>query len=119
LIAAGPHFKAGFIDTLPSGNVDVAPTVAALLGVPFDAPDGRVLDEAILGRHSSYRLEESDRSSESVRLRRTCAADDPNCARRAPGVTYSVTLHQKILTTEDGKKAFTYFDRASVTRAPL
>jgi arylsulfatase A-like enzyme len=119
LIAAGPHFKPGFIDTLPSGNVDVAPTIAALLGMPFDAPDGRVLDEAMPGRHSSYRVEERDRSSESVRLRRTCAADDPDCARPAPRVTYSVTLHQKILTAEDGKKAFTYFDRASVTRSPL
>jgi len=47
LIAAGPDFRKGWIDPLPTGNTDVAPTVAALLGVPNDPPmDGRVLAEA-------------------------------------------------------------------------
>jgi hypothetical protein len=50
LIAAGPDFKAGFVDKLPSGNSDVTPTVAYLLGIPA-APgnpmDGRVLSEAL------------------------------------------------------------------------
>lgn len=47
LIAAGPDFRQGFVDELPSGNVDVAPTVMWLLGVPpAQKPDGRVLSEA-------------------------------------------------------------------------
>src|SRR5262249_27706593 len=47
LIAAGPDFKKGFTSELPSGNVDVAPTVLTLLNVSQAAPmDGRVLTEA-------------------------------------------------------------------------
>jgi len=48
LIASGPDFKRGYVDTLPSGNVDVAPTVLWLLGVKQSKPmDGRVLAEAM------------------------------------------------------------------------
>lgn len=50
LIASGPDFKKGFLSELPSGNVDVPPTVLAILGVPPPAPmDGRVLAEAMVG----------------------------------------------------------------------
>lgn len=50
LIAAGPDFKQGFVSDLPSGNVDVPPTILAILGVPAPAPmDGRVLTEAMMG----------------------------------------------------------------------
>jgi arylsulfatase A-like enzyme len=48
LVAHGPHFKRGLINTTPSGNIDVAPTILWLLGV--DVPktmDGRVLHEAL------------------------------------------------------------------------
>jgi len=48
LIAAGPDFKKGFVSNLPSGNVDVAPTILSILGVePQVALDGRVLVEAL------------------------------------------------------------------------
>ena len=50
LIAAGPSFKTGVVSRAPSGNIDLAPTVLALMGV--DRPphmDGRVLDEALTG----------------------------------------------------------------------
>ena len=52
LIAAGPDFKRGFVDDLPSGNIDVAPTILHVLGVPQPAEspmDGRVLAEALVG----------------------------------------------------------------------
>jgi arylsulfatase A-like enzyme len=48
LIAAGPDFKAGFVNQTPSGNADVAPTVLHLLGVDNPAFDGRVLEEALV-----------------------------------------------------------------------
>ena len=54
LIAAGPDLAAGLTSDLPSGNVDLAPTILALLGV--DSPpkmDGRVLVEAMKNRRSS------------------------------------------------------------------
>ena len=49
LVAAGPDFKRGWIDEAPSGNIDIAPTVLALLGIANTPPmDGRVLGEAFL-----------------------------------------------------------------------
>ena len=48
LIAAGPDFRAGVVDHLPTGNVDVAPTVLWILGVRPPRPmDGRILTEAL------------------------------------------------------------------------
>ncbi|MGD0650960.1 MAG: alkaline phosphatase family protein [Verrucomicrobiia bacterium] len=57
LVAAGPDFRHGLVDGLPSGNVDVAPTILWIAGVeppqPMDgapsAMDGRILAEAMVG----------------------------------------------------------------------
>jgi arylsulfatase A-like enzyme len=51
LIGAGPDLRSGVRNELPSGNIDVAPTVLWLLGIRPLAPlDGRVLFEAIRDR---------------------------------------------------------------------
>jgi arylsulfatase A-like enzyme len=53
LVAAGPDFKQAFIDELPSGNADLAPTILHILGVPQPKGfpmDGRVLEEALVGK---------------------------------------------------------------------
>src|SRR5207247_3236273 len=48
LVASGPDFKRGFLSEVPSGNIDLAPTVLWLLGVePPQPKDGRVLHEAL------------------------------------------------------------------------
>jgi len=48
LIAAGPDFRESFASTLPSSNVDIAPTVLRLLGIdPPQKFDGRVLVEGM------------------------------------------------------------------------
>ena len=48
LIAAGPDFKRGETDDLPSGNVDLAPTILQILGIkPPQNMDGRILAEAM------------------------------------------------------------------------
>ena len=48
LIAAGPDFRRGAVDELPSGNVDIAPTILWILGIKPPGPmDGRVLTEAL------------------------------------------------------------------------
>ena len=50
LIANGPDFHRGQNDDLPSGNVDLAPTILHILGIAPSQPlDGRVLAEAITG----------------------------------------------------------------------
>ncbi len=48
LIASGPDFRHGWNDTMPTGNIDVAPTILAVLGL--EAPktmDGRILSEVL------------------------------------------------------------------------
>src|SRR5581483_2989871 len=50
LIAAGPDFHHGQTDELPTGNVDLAPTILHILGIKFlQQMDGRVLFEAMAG----------------------------------------------------------------------
>ena len=50
LLARGPSFKAQKRITSPTGNVDIAPTVLNLLGLPIpEDMDGRVIDEALAG----------------------------------------------------------------------
>ena len=45
--ASGPDFKQDFVDTLPTANTDIAPTIGALLGVRQPAAaTGRLLSEA-------------------------------------------------------------------------
>ena len=49
LIAAGPDFRRGQTDDLPTGNVDVAPTLLHILGIKAPQEmDGRVLSEAMV-----------------------------------------------------------------------
>src|SRR6202011_1643836 len=49
LIATGPDFRRGQTDELPSGNVDLAPTILEILGIKSPQPmDGRVLSEAMI-----------------------------------------------------------------------
>src|ERR1700757_1004389 len=50
LIAAGPDFRRGETDDLPSGNIDLAPTILKILGITTPDPmDGRVLGEVMTG----------------------------------------------------------------------
>ena len=47
LIASGPSFKSALVVNTPSGNVDLAPTVAYLLGQSMPQADGRILNEGL------------------------------------------------------------------------
>ena len=50
LIARGPRFQTSTVIDTPTGNIDVAPTILHLLGLPGgDGMDGRVLHEALAG----------------------------------------------------------------------
>ena len=60
MAASGPDFKTRFVDPMPVGNADVAPTLATLLGLKLPsngALSGRVLQEALkdgrVGRFTS------------------------------------------------------------------
>src|SRR5206468_2526482 len=48
LVAAGPDFRRGFINKVPTGNADLAPTILWILGLTPPVPmDGRILAEAL------------------------------------------------------------------------
>ena len=49
LVASGPHFRRGWQDWLPTGNVDVAPTLARIFHLPLPQAQGRPLREALRG----------------------------------------------------------------------
>jgi len=67
LIAAGPGFRAGAINELPSGNVDIAPTVLWLLGKKPSSPmDGRVLSEALTTPGPSIKLNQAVSSTNFI-----------------------------------------------------
>jgi arylsulfatase A-like enzyme len=54
LVAAGPDFKRGQMDDLPSGNIDLAPTILQVLGIKAPSKiDGRILSEAMPGANST------------------------------------------------------------------
>jgi arylsulfatase A-like enzyme len=58
LIATGPDFKRGQTDDLPSGNIDLAPTILQILGIkPPQEMDGRILSEAMTVAASSQKRE--------------------------------------------------------------
>src|SRR5437660_117445 len=49
LIAAGPDFRRGGVDDLPTGNVDLAPTILQILRInPPQRLDGGLLSEALV-----------------------------------------------------------------------
>lgn len=50
LAVCGPSFKSGLRNPVPTGNVDIAPTVCRLLGLPpADTMQGRVISEVLIG----------------------------------------------------------------------
>ena len=117
MMAHGPDFKSGLYDTLPTGNVDIAPTVARILTFNMSSIQGRVLEEALKGgpRVTEYTvLGKPYRSSKKTGLKVKLSTDldgrtiDPNLT------TYSIELRTKTLTR--GGTSYIYFDQASAIR---
>ena len=117
LMASGPDFGSGLNDTLPTSNVDIAPTVARILQFSMPAVQGRVLEEALRGGPpiSEYAvLNETHRSPARTGLTVKLPTDldgrsvDPNLS------SYSVELKTKILAR--GAANYTYFDQAKAVR---
>ena len=118
LMAHGPTFKSGFFDTLPTANVDVAPTVARILNLRMPDVQGRVLEEALEGGPpaTDYTvLSKTDRSSKKTGLKVKLPSDLDSQAIDPDLSTYSVELRTKTLTTKGGT-SFTYFDQARAVR---
>jgi arylsulfatase A-like enzyme len=117
LMAIGPDFKSGFNDTLPTANVDVAPTVARILQFSMPAVQGRVLEEALQGGPpvTEYAvLNKTHRSSIKTGLSVKMPIDLDGGAINPKLTRYSVQLKTKILTR--GGASYTYFDQARAIR---
>jgi arylsulfatase A-like enzyme len=117
MMAQGPDFKSAMYDTLPTANVDLAPTVARILALTMPDVQGRVLEEALKNgpRGTEYAvLGKAYRSSKKSGLKMKLPTDldgrtiDPNLT------TYSVELTTKVLTR--ARASYLYFDQARSVR---
>jgi hypothetical protein len=117
LLAVGPDFRGGFKDTLPTGNVDVAPTVAWILGLSMPRADGRPLLEAMQNGAEAfdYHVATNTVRAEPVTGVTVRLPTDPDGKDVDPGKsTYSFELRTKSLT--HGSAKWVYYDSAKATR---
>jgi arylsulfatase A-like enzyme len=116
MIAAGPAFATGVKNRYASGNVDLAPTVAALLGIEFRAPHGRVLSEAFREPTPTALVTTAREHSVSAPIARVCRPDDPPCVHPGRAATYRATLLEKQVAPGPGDAGHSYFEARNVTR---
>lgn len=114
LLAAGPRFKAALQDPLPSGNVDVAPTVARILGLSLPSAAGRSLDEALVGGKAvtDYTVTPSALSpaTPATGLSMVLPTNTPDASKTA------YTFQMKVKDLAVGGQTYRYFDSAKATR---
>ena len=117
LIASGPDFRAGWKDPLPTGNVDVAPTVARILGLALPHAQGRALLEAMAHGPAAndYRVaSQVQRPAAAATGLTVRLPTDPDGKDTAKPTSYTFELHTKSLTY--GGRTYTYYDFAKVAR---
>jgi hypothetical protein len=117
LLARGPDFKAGLYDTLPTANVDIAPTVAHILKLNMPDVQGRVLEEALQGGPPVTDfsvLRKTRRSSTRTGLTAKLPTDLDGAGIDPRLTTYAVELQTKVLSR--GGRSYTYFDYARAIR---
>ena len=121
MMSYGPDFRKNFQDRLPSGNVDVAPTLAYLLGLRLPEADGRVLFEAlnqeVYGQATEYKLVPiTYTSAQTARNLSMRLPTDPDGKDIDSGKSrYSAKIMAKELVDDQGQ-AYTYFDTAEALR---
>jgi predicted AlkP superfamily pyrophosphatase or phosphodiesterase len=121
LLANGPAFRSGATISNPSGNVDVAPTVAFLFGLSMPQADGRVLNEALvkpaLSTAPTFQAGIVNPVAPATGLVFKLPTDPAGNAidTSASVGSYSINLAVKDLAQADGK-VFRYFDYAQAVR---
>jgi arylsulfatase A-like enzyme len=117
LLAVGPDFRGGFQDTLPTGNVDVAPTVARILGLSLPRADGRPLLEAMPGGAEAFDyhvVTDVVRSEPAMALTVRLPSDPDGKDVDAGKTTYVLEVSTKSVTY--GGKKYVYYHSAKATR---
>ncbi len=114
LLASGPDFRERFTDTLPSGNVDVAPTIAKILGIGLPQADGRPLLEALQSQHVG-----TDAYSVTPKAIAPSTAATGLSVRSAVGAETAKSRYDFKLQIKElryGANSYTYFDWAKADR---
>ena len=119
LIANGPSFKNVVVST-PSGNVDVAPTVAYLLGQSMPQADGRVLNEALTSPAStavpSVTATTVSPTSAATGLSFELPTDPTGATKDTSLTTGSYTINMAVKDLSVNGKTYRYFDYAKAVR---
>jgi arylsulfatase A-like enzyme len=120
LIAAGPDFKSGLRSEIPSGNVDVAPTIAFLLGFELPDVDGRVLHEGLSRTNIVVRASPPTRAESTVAagltMYRPTASRNENAQVAARDASYRVQITMSSVTDSVGRRSWVYLDDARAIR---
>jgi hypothetical protein len=120
LIATGPSFRSGAVLRTPTGNVDLAPTVAHVLGLAMDQADGRVVDEALAqpasGALPSVEAKVLVPAAPATGLRFELPTDPTGATAdaSAPAGRYTIELGVKDLQANG--RTYRYFDYAKAVR---
>jgi arylsulfatase A-like enzyme len=110
LIAAGPDFRRGEADDLPTGNIDVTPTILQILGIKAPVQmDGRILSEAMVnGDRAASELKPEVKTIEG-------SNDLPSGRWRQ---TLKVSRVGSTLYLDEGNGAFTPNQATTVSKPP-
>jgi predicted AlkP superfamily pyrophosphatase or phosphodiesterase len=110
LIAAGPDFRGGQTDDLPTGNVDLAPTILHILGI--QAPqemDGRVLSEVMVNGDRGVGGEKAE--AKTIEAKKDFATGTWRQSLRISRVGSTIYL-------DEGNGAFSRKQEAAVSKSP-
>ena len=118
-VAMGPSFRTGLRSTVPSGNVDVAPTVAQVLGLSMPQADGRVLFEALANQTNT-----ATPTVQAATVQPSAAATglafevptDPTGATKDSRLSGSYTIALAVKDVTFGGRTYRYFDYAKAIR---
>jgi arylsulfatase A-like enzyme len=118
LIAHGPDFRRGLKNSLPSANVDVAPTVARILGLNLPSAEGRPLLESLRSGVPSKAYKVATKiikpGSPATQLTMKLPTDPDGRDVDNGKTTYTIELKSKTVRLD--KKTYTYFDYAKAIR---
>ena len=127
LLAYGPNFLKGIKNNLPTGNVDVAPTIAYILGLNMPNTDGRPLLEVL--KESGVTQEYYNVNIQKITSTASCHleifeptthpidfnSDSKNKFIDTGVDSFYTQLNSKIVTAKNGEN-FVYFDSAEAIR---
>ena len=121
LIASGIDFRSHHRSDIPSANVDVAPTIAHLLGLSLEQADGRVLSESLANNSQSIFSVSSQvlRSTKSAGKLTMLAPTDPDGRDVDSALShYAIEVRTKLVKQKQGNTVheYRYYDSAQGVR---